>query len=189
MIRKDGQSGDAGIFVGKALKGVLCGRTIMALDTAKGMKAMDQLMDAVAENQWDVLLPDGLGLTRLESCWIKACSDRLFTTGGFAGSGPRTPAASEFRPSIVVKSDFSGPQAALDDQNSLLLSPIPKVLLPHQRSLQEPCSKGVAWDLKFAAFGRHSAAVARHLNVKQLALSVMLFRSSSLLLFSTLRRK
>ena len=119
---------------------------------------------------------------------IKACSDRLFTTGSFAGSGPRTPAASEFRSSIVGKSDFSGPQAALDDQNSLLLSPIPKVLLPHQRSLQEPCSKGVAWDLKFAAFGRHSAAVARHLNAKQLALSVMLFRSSSLLLFSTLRR-
>ena len=79
------------------------------------------------------------------------------------------------------------PQAALDDQNSLLPSPtqrLPKVLLPHQRSLQEPCSKGVAWDLKFAAFGRHSATVARHLNAKQLALSVMLFRSSSLLLLS-----
>jgi hypothetical protein len=202
MVRKDGHSGDAGIFAGKALKGVLCGRTIIAVDTVKGRRAMDQLMETVADKQWDVLLPAGSGLTKLESCWIKANTDRLRslisnpTTRGFAVSGPRTPAASKFRSSFARESALSRPHA-LDDQNHLLSPPpiqkLPKVLgllLPRQPSLHEPCGQGVSWDLKVAAFSRQSTVIARmgrYLHAKQvLALPVMLCSS---LLFSAQRRQ
>jgi hypothetical protein len=76
IIAKDGQRGDAGIFAGKTLRGVLCGRTVVAADNKNGMKARNKLLDKVAEHKWSVYLPGGSGLTSQESCWIKSSASR-----------------------------------------------------------------------------------------------------------------
>lgn len=134
-----------------------------------------ELMDAAAENKRDILLPGCSGLTKRESCWTKAYSDRSLlsnaaTTRGFAVSGPRAPAASPFRSSIVGGGAPPRPHATPDDQRSRICSSpfqkpskVPGLMLPCERSLQEPFGKGMSWDLKVAVlYGRQStAAVAR----------------------------
>ena len=76
IILRDGNSGDAGLFSGKILKGVLYGRTRIAAESKKGIKARHKLLEKVAELKWEVHLPNGSGLKSQESCWTKAYASR-----------------------------------------------------------------------------------------------------------------